>query len=111
MQADYGCRPEEILAAIGPGISQCCFETHADVPQAMTAALGDLAEPSIISLENGKFQVGLKEINAALLRRAGVAPGHIEISADCTACLPEKYWSHRVTQGERGSQAAMIQLI
>lgn len=111
MQTDYGCRPEEILAAIGPGISQCCFETHADVPEAMTAALGEIVKEHIISLENGKFRVGLKEINAALLRRAGVAPGHIEISADCTACLPEKYWSHRVTQGERGSQAAMIQLL
>lgn len=111
MCAEYGCRPEEILAAIGPGISACCFETHADVPQAMTAALGDLVKPHIISLENGKFKVGLKEINAALLECAGLEPGHIEISGDCTACLPEKYWSHRATQGQRGSQAAMIQLL
>ncbi|MGM9607928.1 MAG: peptidoglycan editing factor PgeF [Oscillospiraceae bacterium] len=111
MRTDYGCRPGDILAAIGPGISQCCFETHADVPEAMTAALGELAKPYIISLENGKFKVGLKEINAALLRRAGLEPGHIEIADDCTACLPEKYWSHRVTQGERGSQAAMLQLL
>lgn len=111
MCSDYGCRPGDILAAIGPGISQCCFETHADVPEAMTAALGDLAKPHIISLENGKFKVGLKEINAALLERAGLEPGHIEIAGDCTACLPEKYWSHRVTQGERGSQAAMLQLL
>lgn len=111
MQTDYGCRPGDILAAIGPGISQCCFETHADVPEAMTAVLGDLANPHIISLENGKFKVGLKEINAALLERAGLEPGHIEISGDCTACLPEKYWSHRVTRGQRGSQAAILQLL
>ncbi|MGN1003775.1 MAG: peptidoglycan editing factor PgeF [Oscillospiraceae bacterium] len=111
MQTDYGCRPGDILAAIGPGISQCCFETHADVPEAMIAALGKLAKPHIISLENGKFKVGLKEINAALLQCAGVTPDHIEISRDCTACLPEKYWSHRVTRGDRGSQAAMLQLL
>ncbi len=111
MRADYGCRPEEILAAVGPGISQCCFETHADVPEAMTAALGGLAEPHMISLGNGKFKVGLKEINAALLARAGLRPDHIEVSGDCTACLPEKYWSHRVTQGQRGSQAAILQLL
>lgn len=111
MRTDYGCRPGDILAAIGPGISQCCFKTHADVPEAMISALGELAKPHIISLENGKFKVGLKEINAALLRRAGLEPGHIEISGDCTACLPEKYWSHRVTQGQRGNQAAMLQLL
>ena len=111
MQQEYGCLPENILSAIGPGISQCCFETHSDVPDAMTEALGDFVKPHILCLENGKFKVDLKGINAALLTRAGVSPDHIEISADCTACLNEKYWSHRVTQGQRGSQAAMIQLI
>lgn len=109
--AQYGCRSGHILAAIGPGIGPRCFETHADVPQAMTAALGETAFPHIISLENGKYQVDLKGINAALLERAGLEPGHIEVSCDCTACLPEKYWSHRVTQGERGSQAAILQLL
>lgn len=111
MQTDYSCRPGDILAAIGPGISACCFETHADVPDAMTAALGELAASHMISLENGKFRVDLKGINAGLLERVGLEPDHIEISSDCTACLPEKYWSHRITQGRRGNQAAMIQLL
>lgn len=111
MQENYRCFPGDILAAIGPGISQCCFETHADVPDAMAEALGGLVKPYVISLENGKFKVDLKGINAALLARAGVSPSHIEISGDCTACLPDKYWSHRVTQGKRGSQAAILQLL
>ena len=111
MRQDYGCQPENILTAIGPGISQCCFETHSDVPDAMSAVLGDLVSPHISPLSNGKFRVNLKDINAALLMRAGVTSDHIEISADCTACLHETYWSHRVTQGRRGSQAAMIQLL
>lgn len=110
MRGDYGCDPGTILAAIGPGISRCCFETHADVPDAMTAALGALAAPHIDTLAGGKFKVDLKAINGALLARRGVSPAHIEISADCTACLPDKYWSHRVTQGKRGSQAAVIQI-
>ena len=111
MQQEYGCLPEHILAAIGPGISQCCFETHSDVPEAMTDALGDLVTPHVLSLSSGKFKVDLKGINATLLTRAGVFSEHIEISTDCTACLHETYWSHRVTQGQRGSQAAMIQLL
>ena len=111
MREEYGSDPGDILAAIGPGISACCFETHADVPEAMTAVLGELAKPHMTALENGKFHVDLKGINAALLKRSGVASGHIEISGDCTACHPEKYWSHRLTQGQRGNQAAMLQLI
>lgn len=108
--AFYGCRPADILAAIGPGISKCCFETHEDVPNAMTMALGVGATPFIEPIESGKFKVDLKGINAMRLERAGLLPEHIAVSGDCTACLPEKYWSHRVTNGVRGSQAAMIQL-
>ena len=111
MLRDYGCRPENILTAIGPGISQCCFETHSDVPDAMTEALGALAAPHILRSDNGKFNVDLKGINADLLKRAGICFDHIDISADCTACLHQTYWSHRVTGGQRGSQAAMIQLL
>ena len=109
--AFYGSRPEDILAAIGPGISKCCFETHEDVPNAMTAALGVRATPFITPIQHGKFLVDLKGINAMRLERAGLAPEHIAVSGDCTACQPDKYWSHRVTQGVRGSQAAVIQLL
>ncbi|MCD8376955.1 MAG: peptidoglycan editing factor PgeF [Oscillospiraceae bacterium] len=106
----FGSRPEEVLAAIGPGISRCCFETDGDVPQTLEERLGPLARPYVEAGPEGKFHVDLKAVNAALLRRAGVAPGHIEISSHCTACLPNLYWSHRVTQGRRGNQAAVIML-
>lgn len=108
--AFYGCDPAHILAAIGPGISRCCFETHEDVPNAMTAALGVQATPYIEPIEGGKFRVDLKGINALRLERSGLLPEHIAIAGDCTMCLPEKYWSHRATGGVRGSQAAVIQL-
>lgn len=109
--AFYGCQPENILAAVGPGISKCCFETHEDVPNAITAALGVQATPFIEPSEGGKFKVDLKGINVMRLTRAGLLPEHIAVSEDCTACLPDKYWSHRVTNGVRGSQVAVIQLL
>ena len=109
--AFYGSRPEDILAAIGPGISRCCFETHEDVPNAMTEAMGAAALSSIEVLPTGKFHVDLKGLNAKRLESAGLDPEHIAVSADCTCCLPEKYWSHRYTHGERGSQAAMIAIV
>ncbi|MBQ2383708.1 MAG: laccase domain-containing protein, partial [Oscillospiraceae bacterium] len=54
----------------------------------------------------GKFYVDIKEINAQILRRAGVA--HIDVSRDCTMCQSHRFWSHRVTGGLRGSQGAVI---
>ena len=111
MAADYGCDRKNILAAIGPGISQCHFETHSEVPNAVRAVLPGEAEDYILDHGNGKYHVDLKGVNAALLRRAGLPGENITIDPDCTFCLPEKYWSHRVTAGARGSQAAVIQLL
>ena len=105
----YGCRPENINAAIGPCISGCCFETNEDVPNAMRDTLGTDAGRFIT--QNGeKFTVDLKGINRALLMRAGVPQENISVCDDCTMCSHEKYWSHRYTKGERGSQAAVIVL-
>ena len=107
MAADYGSRPEDIRAAIGPCIGPCCFETHADVPNAMREALGEETETAIRP-HGEKHYVNLKEINCLWLKRCGVS--HVEISPDCTHCQPERFWSHRITGDARGSQAAIIML-
>ncbi len=105
MAGEFGCQPENIRAAIGPNIAQCCFETDSEVPQAMMAALGQLAKPHILP-RNGKYFVDLKAINAEFLKRAGVRC--IEISHICTMCQHQKFWSHRATGGIRGAQGAFI---
>ena len=105
MVRELGCRPENIRAAVGPCIGPCCFETDADVPEAMLAALGAEAE-ACIRPAGEKFYVDLKELNAIWLRRAGVT--QIDVSAECTCCRPERFWSHRRAGGHRGSLAAII---
>ena len=110
MMEEYGCRAEDILTAIGPAISTCCFETHADVPRAMLDAFGDEAAAFIQSVGKDKFRVDLKGIIAHDLMGAGLIPEHMDISDHCTACRPDLYWSHRLTGNARGSMAAMIQL-
>lgn len=105
MEAEFGCRPENIRAAIGPNIGPCCFRTDSDVPEAMVETFGPAAE-EFIRANGEKFYVNLKSINALALRRAGVE--RIDISTECTMCSPEKYWSHRYTRGKRGSQGALI---
>ncbi len=112
MERLYGANPGNVQAAIGPHIGGCCFETGPEVPAAMAETLGDEAaafcRPSETKEE--KFYVDLTGVNRALLMRAGVRPEHITASDGCTMCQPERYWSHRVTRGERGVQGAVIQL-
>ena len=105
MVREFGCKIENIRAAIGPNIGFCHFETDSDVPEAMIAAFGDAVLP-FVRQKGQKYYVNLKEINALILRRAGVR--HTEISEDCTMCQPDRFWSHRVTGGNRGSQGAVI---
>ena len=105
MGREFGTKPENIRAAIGPNIGICHFETDADVPEAILEAFGQEARP-FIQRKGDKYYVNLKEVNALVLRRAGVT--HIEISDECTMCHPERFWSHRVTLGKRGAQGGII---
>lgn len=109
MRRHFGSRPENIRAAIGQGISFCCFETGPEVPEAVRRLLGRQAEP-FIRPRGAKFMVDLKGINRHLLERRGVLPSNIDVSDECTACLSDKYWSHRVTQGRRGVTGAFIMM-
>jgi YfiH family protein len=105
MVKNFGCRPENIRAAIGPNLGQCHFETDLDVPAALTVAYGEEIH-AYIRHEGKKYYPDLKGINALALRRAGVR--YIEISDACTWCESDRFWSHRVTKGDRGSQGAVI---
>ena len=103
-----GARPERILAAVGPCIGKCCFETDGDVPEAMRAsALGPEAGP-YLERRGPKYHVDLAGLNRQWLLHAGVAPEHIDICGLCTACRPDLFWSHRKMGEARGSQVAVI---
>jgi len=105
-----GARPENIRAALGPAIGRCCFETDADVPEAIERWLDGDTEGLFARRKDGKYLVDLRAANARRLLRLGVRGEHIDVSEECTYCSHDKYWSHRYTRGRRGSQAAGIVL-
>lgn len=105
MTRHFGTKPEDVVAAIGPNIGSCCFETGLDVPDALRQCLGADAQ-ALIKPRGEKFLVDLKGANKAILERAGVK--RIELSEECTACCPGRYWSHRKVGLSRGSMAAII---
>lgn len=90
MKAKYDCR--NIRGYIGPGISKCCFETDADVPEAMREAFKWANEYISEGRAAGKFYVDLKGVNKRQLEEAGVR--NIEVSDICTCCN-ENFCSHR----------------
>lgn len=109
MQDVFSSDPRYILAAIGPSIGPCCFETDGDVPAAMRTALGADAEP-YREVRGPKYHVDLAGLNRQWLLRAGLRPEHIDTCGLCTACHPELFWSHRKMGDARGAQVAVISL-
>ena len=108
MGENYGSKPTDIHAAIGAGISLCCFETGEDVCNGVLSALGN--DKFIFPKENGKYMIDLKGVVRELLIRSGLSLENIDTNPECTVCLHDKYWSHRYTKGQRGIQAAVIML-
>ncbi|MGI6180993.1 MAG: peptidoglycan editing factor PgeF [Agathobaculum sp.] len=107
MAEKLGARRESLIAVLGPSIRQECFETDADVPEAMERQLGAPVRP-FIAEKGAKFHVDLQGIGAALLRDAGLAAENVIDSGICTMCAREEFWSHRATNGVRGVQGGVI---
>lgn len=107
MRREYGCEPSDIVAALAPCASVCCYEVGPEVVEAVERLPIDTRD-LVVPTENGHARIDIKGINAALLRRAGLR--EIYVSPDCTMCFPDRYWSHRITAGRRGAQACIIAL-
>lgn len=105
-----GAELAQIRACIGPAIGRCCFEVGSEVIEAVEELLSWNASGFYEKKENGKYMLDLKAVLRACLLRSGLSEDHIETVPDCTMCMPQKYWSHRYTNGERGSQAAVIMI-
>lgn len=108
MQEAFGTEPGDLLAATGPSIGACCFETDDDVPEAMRRALGAAAEPYMVR-RGEKWHIDLKGINALWLRQAGVQ--RIDVCPDCTRLPPGALVVPSEDGGPPGAQAALIALI
>ena len=105
-----GAEIDTIKACIGPAIGKCCFEVGGEVIAEVEKLLAGSTYGLYEKKENGKYMLDLKEALKRRLLQIGLLECNIEIIDDCTMCNPEKYWSHRFTNGERGSQASIIMI-
>ncbi|MCR4705858.1 MAG: peptidoglycan editing factor PgeF, partial [Lachnospiraceae bacterium] len=106
-----GAHVSDIRIAIGPSIDRCCFEVGAEVTDAVDALIGKEAAAPLYDMKGGgKFMLDLRGVIRTRFLQLGIDPTHIEMTGSCTMCHPDRYFSHRYTHGQRGSQANMIML-
>ncbi len=111
MRQEFGSRPEDLLACIGPSICRDCYEVSEDVAEAFRQAFPKAEWPEILEEKGGgKYQLDLWAANRNLLLRSGLLPEHLAVAGLCTCCHPELLFSHRATGGERGTLAAFLML-
>lgn len=91
----------EPLAAIGPAVGPDHYEVGEDVADAIDAAVDGGA---VAERDGPRPRIDLAATVERILRSLGVT--QIERSASCTACEPERFFSHR-RDGVTGRQAAV----
>jgi YfiH family protein len=100
-----------IRAAVGPHIGACCFEVKDDFRDAVRAARGAGFASRHIKDRGGSLFSDLTGMNLEILAEAGIGTGQIDLSADCTACRPDLFHSHRKTGGRRGAMGAAVAIL
>ena len=125
MHRQFGTRPRDLKAAIGPGIQGCCYEVGEEVRTkfqsqfAYGASLFHEVKDSDPVREKypllfltarapghselpKKIFLDLVEANRQQLLAAGVSKKNIESSPYCTNCNPDKLFSYRAERGKTG---------
>ncbi len=111
MKEQYGTKPEDLIAAIGPSICQDCYEVSEDVIDAFRGAFEEQYWKELFyETSGGKYQLNLRRANERIFQEAGLKPEQIVTSSWCTCCNPKLLFSHRATQGKRGNLGAFLML-
>lgn len=102
------CRPEDIIAGIGPSIGSCCFEINRETAEKLRADFKYSSE--VIVKADKKYHADLKAANKEQLLFTGIKLKKIEISPICTCCSHEDFFSYRAHKGKTGRFAAFMVL-
>jgi len=136
MQLEFGSRPKDLVAAIGPAIRPCCFSVGKEVrfefesqfeysPELFTEVYD--SDPVrekypllfLTARAPGHSNIGpqihldLQEANRRQLLDAGLKANAISVMAECTSCARvkggrRKYFSHRAENGFTGRMMSVV---
>lgn len=120
MQMEFGTRPADVIAAIGPGIARCCYEVGHEVVKEFAAKFPeahDWFDGPFEALADGdqdpnwlpwltmkppghappapRVQLDLVAANRAILAGAGIPAARIFSSGYCTRCRTDLFFSYR----------------
>jgi polyphenol oxidase len=132
MRMEFGTRPRDVLAALGPSIGRCCYEVGSDVARSFAAQFPNAADwfdgpfeqlaygedplwlPWLTMMPPGhvppppRALLDLRACNRWQLIDAGVPEAQIDVSDLCTACRTDLFFSYRREGARTGRMMAVI---
>ena len=135
MRMEFGTRPRDVVAALGPAIGRCCYEVGSDVARSFAAQFPNAADwfdgpfdqlaygedplwlPWLTMMPPGhvppppRVQLDLRACNRWQLIDAGVPEKQIDVSDLCTACRTDLLFSYRREGAKTGRMMAVIGLL
>ncbi len=132
MRMEFGTRPRDVVAVLGPAIDGCCYEVGPEVAQAFAAKFAAAAEwfegpferlawgeepnplPWLTMMPPGhvppppRVHLDLRAANRWQLLDAGVPASQIAASELCTRCNAELFFSYRREGNKTGRLMAVI---
>lgn len=131
MRLEFGSRPDDLVAAIGPGIGACCYAVGEEVRTEFSSQFAYAPEVFfevsdsdpirekypllfLTARAPGHSHLGpslhldLVEANRRQLLDAGLPAGAITVIGDCTRCQNNRYFSYRAEQGFTGRMLSAV---
>jgi polyphenol oxidase len=131
MRLELGSRSEDLVAAIGPAISQCCYAVGEEVLSEFESQFTYGRElfrevydsdavrtkyPMLFLTQRApghspigpSLHVDLIEANRRQLLDAGLAENAIQVIGGCTQCRPDLFFSYRGSHGRTDRMMAVI---
>lgn len=131
MRLEFGSRPEDLVAAIGPGIGPCCYAVGDEVRSEFESQFSYAADlfrevydsdpirkkyPMLFLTQRapGHSPIGpglhldLVEANRRQLLAAGLKAKAIQDVGGCTHCQPHLFFSYRASHGRSGRMLSVI---
>ena len=128
LRLEFGSKPAELRAALGPSIGPCCYEVGADLVTKFTAQFADAPayfddartgeEPNPLQWLNmmppghqpppKNVHLDLRKANRSQLLSAGLRAENIFVSDLCTACRTDLLFSYRHEGPQSGRLLSVI---
>lgn len=108
MAREFGSRPADMLAAIGPSVGSCCYRVGSEVADRFREAFPSFAAEILRKGVPDGIYLDLQLCSIRQLETAGLKADNIAAAHVCTACNSRQFFSYRADNGKTGRIAALI---